>query len=167
MFVTVRFGDDKEHIFNPYCRNDIFLKCIKLQCHCKPEDVIDVSDERGMIKYLRSHPNDYAKDYLKARECLVLLSISTNDERSSDEDDSIKPAAYRPLLYSLAHNQDFIDQLNSQREAIASESSSPTRRANSADTDEGRSVRSRSRNNNMVKKQSARRGARMPPLRKN
>ncbi|KAK0043286.1 hypothetical protein Bpfe_027281 [Biomphalaria pfeifferi] len=160
MFVKVKYGDEKEQLCNTYCRNDIFLEFVKSQCRCQPEDVIDLADERGLIKHLRRFPQDYAKDFLKDRETLILLSIVTSSKfgKTSSEESNTKNAIYKPLLFSLEHDREFLDQLSSQSEDSLE---SPPLKFNTTELEEIKQARSRSRNAYLTKRSSARRGARM------
>ncbi|KAK6998972.1 hypothetical protein BgiMline_008586 [Biomphalaria glabrata] len=154
MFVKVKYGDEKEQLCNTYCRNDIFLEFVKSQCQCQPEDIIDLADERGLIKHLRRFPQDYAKDFLKDRETLILLSIVTSIGKTSSEESNTKNAIYKPLLFSLEHDREFLDQLSSQSEDSLE---SPPLKFNTTELEEMKQARSRSRNVYLTKRSSARR----------
>lgn len=110
MFVVVKYADNKTCIFNPDCKNNIFLHHVKSKCGVALEDVVDVSDESGAVKHLHANPEDYAKDYLHDRETLVLLRV---DRVPYDEaDDGIEEDVYTPLLDGLEENAEFVGQLN-------------------------------------------------------
>ena len=40
-----------------------------------PAEVVEVSDEQGVVKNLRNFPKEYGSDLLKERETLVLLAV--------------------------------------------------------------------------------------------
>ena len=39
--------------------------------------IVDLSDEKGEIKHLQEHVDDYASSYLKGRESLILLEVKS------------------------------------------------------------------------------------------
>ncbi|CAL1527119.1 unnamed protein product [Lymnaea stagnalis] len=168
MFVTVRYGDDQEQLFNPNSRNNLFLLNVKNRCQCQSEDVIDVSDERGNLKNLSNFPKEYAKEYLKDRERLVLVRRDYDKSSYSTQNNLSRQGIFKPLLQSLAGNQEFIDKLNSQiDESSLSELSTKSQRPSTFDVDEFRAVRSRSRSSmTSSKKPLPKRGSRTSGLRK-
>nr|KAG5711989.1 hypothetical protein BaRGS_026430 [Batillaria attramentaria] len=101
--------DEKKRIFNAHCKNEVLLQSIKSQCDCGEKDVVELSDERGVVKNLRHFPSDYGSEFLKERETVVLLSVK--DVGNKEETEGERPV-FTPLLTSLASNQDFIDTLN-------------------------------------------------------
>jgi len=90
MFITVRFGDGEESIFNPNCRTNILLEDIKRRCNCTKDATVDLSDESGNLKYLADHPTTYATEILKARESFVLIRVEKKGETEGD--------SYTPML---------------------------------------------------------------------
>ncbi|XP_052081091.1 uncharacterized protein CXorf65 homolog [Mytilus californianus] len=76
-FITVKYGDSQEDIFNPNCRTFNLLRCIQRRCKCNDE--VELSDESGNIKFLRECPNRYASEMLTDRESLVLLRVEKKD----------------------------------------------------------------------------------------
>uniref|UniRef100_A0A2C9KIS5 Uncharacterized protein n=1 Tax=Biomphalaria glabrata TaxID=6526 RepID=A0A2C9KIS5_BIOGL len=126
MFVKVKYGDEKEQLCNTYCRNDIFLEFVKSQCQCQPEDVIDLADERGLIKHLRRFPQDYAKDFLKDRETLILLSIVTINQLSSQSEDSLESP---PLKFNTTELEEIKQARSRSRNAYLTKRSSARRGA--------------------------------------
>lgn len=89
MFITVKFGEKEEALFNPYCKTMLLLENIKQRCNCREEEV-DLSDNEGNIKHLSETPLRYASEVLRERESFVLIRVDKNDE-------SHKPN-YTPLL---------------------------------------------------------------------
>lgn len=106
MFITVRFGDCEESLFNPNCRIEILLDAIKRRCNCTKDATVDLSDEAGNLKYLGNHPLSYASELLKARESFVLIRVEKRDEAedrlSRCENDSLsaKNSASKPVRIS-------------------------------------------------------------------
>ncbi|KAK7103490.1 uncharacterized protein CXorf65 homolog [Littorina saxatilis] len=129
MFVTVRYGDDQRKIFNPHSKNENLLENIKLNCGCGEKEVVDVSDERGVVKNLRNFPSDYGSDFLKERETLVLLTVqngvtATDDNISADNDRPV----FTPHLTSLRNDREFLDTLNQDVDLDQSDSLSQSGR---------------------------------------
>ncbi|XP_032225871.1 uncharacterized protein CXorf65 homolog isoform X2 [Nematostella vectensis] len=75
MFITVKYGDSQEALFNPNCRTQNLLEDIKRRCLCDKDFVVDLSDELGNVKNLLDHTGNYATDLLKAREKFVLIRV--------------------------------------------------------------------------------------------
>lgn len=93
MFITVRFGDCEQSIFNPNCRTELLLDAIKRKCNCTKDATVDLSDELGNLKYLGNHPLSYASEHLKARESFVLIRVEKRGEAEGDY--------YIPLLNDM------------------------------------------------------------------
>lgn len=93
MFITVRYGDGEESIFNPNCRTNILLEDIKRRCNCTKDATVDLSDESGNLKYLANHPMSYATEILKERESLVLIRVEKKSEAEGD--------SYTPMLNDM------------------------------------------------------------------
>ncbi|XP_073256270.1 uncharacterized protein CXorf65 homolog [Porites lutea] len=93
MFITVRFGDGEESIFNPNCRTDILLDDIKRRCNCTKDATVDLSDESGNLKFLVNHPLIYATELLKERESFVLIRVEKKGENEGDQ--------YTPMLNDM------------------------------------------------------------------
>lgn len=112
MFVTVKFGDEQSRLFNANCRNDVLLQHIKKRCDCQREDIVELSDEKGVVKHLREFPYDYGIDHLKERETLILLKVdgsSFGDENESTMGDRL---TFIPLLTGMEGNQEFMELIN-------------------------------------------------------
>lgn len=118
MFVTVRYGDDQSRLFNINCRNEVLLYQIKKRCKMDHDEIIDLSDEHGVVKNLRQNLDEYGYDYLKERETLILLRVDAGEPDPVEETESATPAppvdktVFIPMLTSLNDNQDFIAALN-------------------------------------------------------
>ncbi|XP_077990798.1 uncharacterized protein C22orf15-like [Glandiceps talaboti] len=122
MFITVRYGDAEEAIFNPYCRTMLLLENIKQRCRCGEDVEVDLSDNEGNIKYLHSAESlqKYANEILKEREILILVKVERNE-------DSNKPQ-YVPLLNDDTIDAAFLAKLSSRENNIASQSSKRKKR---------------------------------------
>ncbi|KXJ24978.1 uncharacterized protein CXorf65 homolog isoform X1 [Exaiptasia diaphana] len=94
MFITVRYGDGEQTLFNPQCKISALLEDIKRRCKCTKDALVDLSDESGNLKFLVDHPLSYASEILKERESFVLIRI---EKKSEDEGSS-----YTPLLNDIS-----------------------------------------------------------------
>ncbi|XP_076447164.1 uncharacterized protein CXorf65 homolog [Babylonia areolata] len=123
-YVTVRYGEGQEAIFNPNCRAVSLLRSIRDRCtaHISVTADIDLSDEDGNIKYLRDTPFRYASEILGDRECLILLRVDKHDGAY---------ASYTPLLKDdEAITEEFLARL-CVREETSDDHSENSRRAKS------------------------------------
>ncbi|XP_029188371.1 uncharacterized protein CXorf65 homolog [Acropora muricata] len=93
MFITVRFGDCQEALFNPNCMIKVLLEDIKKRCRRNREELIDLSDESGNLKNLLDHKTEYATDLLKARHSFILIRL----EKKQGEE----LFTYTPLLNDI------------------------------------------------------------------
>lgn len=78
----------QEAVFNPDCWNYSLLESIRDQCKCFDAD-IELSDNNGNVKHLRSNPYRYATEALDDREVCILLKVECNQEGEP---------SYQPLL---------------------------------------------------------------------
>ncbi|XP_048736305.1 uncharacterized protein CXorf65 homolog [Ostrea edulis] len=148
MFVTVKYGDEQTRLFNANCRNDVLLQHIKKRCDCHREDIVELSDEKGVVKHLRNYPYDYGIDHLRERETLILLKVdggSFADENESTMGDRL---TYVPLLTSMEGNQEFLELINPR----------PQSRKGSAREDERRAKTKGGKSAPSTKRQSSKSG---------
>lgn len=47
----------------------------RTNCLYLSSDIVELSDENGIVKDLRRHPYEYGVEYLKERETLILLKV--------------------------------------------------------------------------------------------
>ncbi|XP_031556592.1 uncharacterized protein CXorf65 homolog, partial [Actinia tenebrosa] len=92
-FITVRFGDNEEELFNPNCVTLNLMDNIRRRCRCQRGVILDLSDEDGDLKNLPEYSNHYADKFLKARQKFVLIKI----EKGSGE----SPTTYTSMLNDL------------------------------------------------------------------
>ncbi|XP_038065810.1 uncharacterized protein CXorf65 homolog [Patiria miniata] len=122
MFITVRFGEKEEALFNPNCRTLLLLENIKQRCNCAEDVDVDLSDNEGNVKHLLETPLRYANEVLKERETLVLVRVEKNEGNQ-------KPH-YVPLLNDVqAIDAAFMARL-STKENLGSGSAKGSRRKN-------------------------------------
>ncbi|XP_032241759.1 uncharacterized protein CXorf65 homolog [Nematostella vectensis] len=74
-FITVRFGDDEDELFNPNFVTQNLLENIRRRCRCQRGVTLDLSDEEGDLKNLPDYLHQYAHKVLKPRETFVLVKI--------------------------------------------------------------------------------------------
>ncbi|XP_061193024.1 uncharacterized protein CXorf65 homolog [Saccostrea echinata] len=128
MFVTVKYGDEQSRLFNANCRNDVLLQHIKKRCDCQRDDIVELSDEKGVVKHLRNYPYDYGIDHLRERETLILLKVDGNmygDENDSTMGDRL---TFIPLLASMEGNQEFMELINPRPQSRKSSAREDDRR---------------------------------------
>ncbi|XP_067034666.1 uncharacterized protein C22orf15-like [Acropora muricata] len=92
-FITVKFGDDAEELFNPNCVTVNLLDNLRRRCGCQKGVTLDLSDEDGDIKNLHKFPTQYAHRILKGREVFVLIKV----EKGQGD----VPTTYTALLNDL------------------------------------------------------------------
>lgn len=99
-FITVKYGDNSEKIFNPNCVSSVLLAFIKISCGFDDESYqIDLATESGEVIDLANHGKEYAKKYLDDRRAYILVKIIEG------EDDT--PVTYSPLLNQLPEKMKF------------------------------------------------------------
>ncbi|KAI8521441.1 PREDICTED: uncharacterized protein CXorf65 homolog [Branchiostoma belcheri] len=134
MFITVRFGDRQEAIFNPNCKTRLLLDSIKRRCNCHQDIDVDLSDELGNVKNLQQGLHKYANELLEEREKLVLLKV--------DKIEGAEQPNYTPLL----NDREAIDSRFLARLSSRGDSSRPeTGRAHRKSGGRKRSEASKSR----------------------
>jgi len=77
MFITVKYGDHEEALFNPNCRTLHLLEDIKRRCNCPENVIIDLSDLRGAVKNLTEHQSSNASEFLNERETFILVQVES------------------------------------------------------------------------------------------
>lgn len=92
MFITVKYGDHEEALFNPNCRILHLLEDIRRRCNCPENVVIDLSDLRGAVKNLTDHQSSNGNEFLNERETFILVRVEKNPTEGRDF------PLYTPLL---------------------------------------------------------------------
>nr|XP_022333933.1 uncharacterized protein CXorf65 homolog [Crassostrea virginica] len=128
MFVTVKYGDEQARLFNANCRNEVLLQAIKKRCECHREDVVELSDEKGVVKHLRNFPYDYGTDHLKERETLILLKVDGNSFADENESMMGDRLTFIPLLTGMDGNQEFMELINPRPQSRKSSARDDERR---------------------------------------
>nr|XP_002120558.1 uncharacterized protein C22orf15-like [Ciona intestinalis] len=97
LFITVRYGENKEELFNPHCKSLLLLECIREKCRCGDEAILDLVDEAGNVSNISDKENltEYASQYLEGRRKYVLIKVI----RSTNVD--TEPHKYESLLLNL------------------------------------------------------------------
>ncbi|XP_075071951.1 uncharacterized protein C22orf15 homolog [Mixophyes fleayi] len=95
MFITVKFGADHQIILNPNCKLVNLAESLREKCQCGHEVSIDLLDESGNLINLcdLEGSQDIATNYLKERQCYVLVKIIRSD--------GSEPARYESMLENL------------------------------------------------------------------
>ncbi|XP_063272333.1 uncharacterized protein C22orf15 homolog isoform X3 [Prinia subflava] len=78
MFATVRFGANRQEFVNLLCRVHTLTGHLKKKCQCRPEDCIDLVDEKGTLMNLSKVENpasEYASKYLQGRQRYILIRV--------------------------------------------------------------------------------------------
>ncbi|XP_071958315.1 uncharacterized protein CXorf65 homolog [Antedon mediterranea] len=112
MFITVRYGEREEALFNPNCKTMLLLENIRHRCRLSEDVEVDLADPEGNVKHLIEASLRYANEVLKERETFVLIKVEKDDE-------SRKPS-YIPLL----NDQEQIDAAFLARLSTREQSSS-------------------------------------------
>ncbi|XP_051716088.1 uncharacterized protein CXorf65 homolog [Ctenopharyngodon idella] len=82
MFIYIKHGDNDQFLVNPNCPVVVLMQHIKTRLQLAESELIDLCDERGMLKFLFLPQNsrESACGLLKARESFIVCVI----ERMSD-----------------------------------------------------------------------------------
>ncbi|XP_074662378.1 uncharacterized protein LOC141914930 [Tubulanus polymorphus] len=113
MFITVNYGDNEFEIFNPNCKNHLLLENIRKRCNCQIHDIVELCDDKGVIKHLRSNPFDYGTNYVTSRENLVLVKVDTEDNENNR-------TTYISLLAGKETDTQFMSNLNPKMMSLSS-----------------------------------------------
>ncbi|XP_033374029.1 uncharacterized protein C22orf15 homolog isoform X1 [Parus major] len=78
MFATVRFGANCQEMVNLLCCVQTLTGHLKWKCQCRPEDCIDLVDEKGTLMNLskvEDPASEYASKYLQGRQRYILIRV--------------------------------------------------------------------------------------------
>ncbi|XP_064613039.1 uncharacterized protein C22orf15-like [Liolophura sinensis] len=104
-FIVVRYGDNQEALFNPWCTSTTLIEWIRKKCDCADNDVIDLLDLDGQVKFLSAKEKEYACDVVDGRQTYILIRIEKQGEN--------EPSKYISLLNNLDKlNPDLMVKLN-------------------------------------------------------
>ncbi|KAG4098692.1 hypothetical protein H8356DRAFT_990631 [Neocallimastix lanati (nom. inval.)] len=99
-YITVKYGDNSEKIFNPNCISSVLLSFIKISCGFDEEAYqVDLATESGEVVDLANHGKEYAKKYLDERRSYILVKIIEGEEDT--------PTTYSPLLNQIPEKMKF------------------------------------------------------------
>ncbi|KXJ24019.1 uncharacterized protein LOC110249237 [Exaiptasia diaphana] len=96
MFITVKFGEGEEALFNPNCQIFHLLQDIKRRCNCSREVQVDLSDVNGSVRCLIDNQKSNASDFLKEREMFILVRVEKIEGNE------------RPIYTPLLKDADFV-----------------------------------------------------------
>ncbi|XP_020908875.1 uncharacterized protein CXorf65 homolog isoform X2 [Exaiptasia diaphana] len=105
MFITVRYGDGEQTLFNPQCKISALLEDIKRRCKCTKDALVDLSDESGNLKFLVDHPLSYASEILKERESFVLIRIEKRLSKCESDATTAKQSAAKTTSPTTTPNK--------------------------------------------------------------
>ncbi|XP_076434852.1 uncharacterized protein CXorf65 homolog [Babylonia areolata] len=104
-FIIVKYGDNQEAIFNPWCSSHTLLEWIRRKCQCDEDIILDLVDLEGQVRNLPSSTEEYASDYVTGRETYILIRVDKQDDSGRNR--------YVSLLNNLDEiNPDLMVKLN-------------------------------------------------------
>ncbi|XP_053815419.1 uncharacterized protein C22orf15 homolog isoform X3 [Vidua chalybeata] len=107
MFATVRFGANCQEMVNLLCCVRTLTAHLKWKCQCRPEDCIDLMDEKGTLMNLskvEDPASEYASKYLQGRQRYILVRAVREENPEA--------TCYESLLEDLGkHYPDLPDRL--------------------------------------------------------
>ncbi|XP_022336512.2 uncharacterized protein CXorf65 homolog [Crassostrea virginica] len=74
-FIRVKYGDNQEAIFNPWCSSHTLMEWIRKKCNCDSDILIDLVDMDGQVKNLAGRSKEYASEVVTGRETYVLIRV--------------------------------------------------------------------------------------------
>ncbi|XP_048761935.1 uncharacterized protein LOC125670666 isoform X1 [Ostrea edulis] len=74
-FIRVKYGDNQEAIFNPWCSSYTLMEWIRKKCNCENDILIDLVDMDGQVKNLSARTKEYASEVVNPRETYVLIRV--------------------------------------------------------------------------------------------
>ncbi|XP_016301996.1 uncharacterized protein CXorf65 homolog [Sinocyclocheilus anshuiensis] len=82
MFIYIKHGDNNQFLVNTNCPTVVLMECIKTRLGLAESELIDLCDERGVLKFLFLPQNsqESARGLLKVKESFIVCII----KRSSD-----------------------------------------------------------------------------------
>ncbi|KAL4223371.1 hypothetical protein ACF0H5_016841 [Mactra antiquata] len=105
-FIIVKYGDNEEALFNPWCSSFTLMEWIRKKCNCEDDMVIDLVDLEGQVTNLAGRAKEYATDIVTARGTYILIRV----ERLQDNGQF----HYTSLLNNLEEtNPELMVKLNS------------------------------------------------------
>ncbi|EDO43935.1 predicted protein [Nematostella vectensis] len=130
MFITVKYGEAEEALFNPNCRILHLLDDIKRRCKCTEEVLVDLSDVNGSVQNLADNQSCNATDFLKGRETFILVRV--------EKIEGVERPIYTPLLrdsdYVTSEFLESLSRMPTDMLEVSGRSSKHTRRGGSPKT---------------------------------
>lgn len=116
-FIIVKYGDNEEAIFNPWCSSHTLMEWIRKKCNCEEDVTIDLVDLEGQVTNLAGRSKEYANEIVTGRGTYILIRVEKLQENGQYH--------YTSLLNNLEDTMpDLMVKLNSL--------SRPTTRARNA-----------------------------------
>lgn len=105
-FIIVKYGDNEEAIFNPWCSSYTLMEWIRKKCNCEEDVTIDLVDLDGQITNLSGRTKEYANELVTGRGTYILIRVERLQENGLYH--------YTSLLNNLEEiNPDLMIKLNS------------------------------------------------------
>ncbi|XP_066187276.1 uncharacterized protein C22orf15 homolog [Sylvia atricapilla] len=119
MFATVRFGANCQQMVNLLCCVQTLTGHLKRKCQCRPEDCIDLLNEKGTLMNLSKVENpasEYASKYLQGRKCYILIRVVREENSESTCYESLLDdlEKHYPGLAGLGHSTDQLQKLSAK-----------------------------------------------------
>ncbi|XP_052802167.1 uncharacterized protein CXorf65 homolog [Mya arenaria] len=74
-FIIVKYGENEEALFNPWCTSYTLMEWIRKKCNCDEEITIDLVDLDGQVTNLSGRAKDYAHELVTPRGIYILIRV--------------------------------------------------------------------------------------------
>ncbi|XP_052802053.1 uncharacterized protein CXorf65 homolog [Mya arenaria] len=74
-FIIVKYGENEEALFNPWCTSYTLMEWIRKKCNCDEEITIDLVDLDGQVTNLSGRAKDYAHELVNPRGIYILIRV--------------------------------------------------------------------------------------------
>ncbi|CAH1800793.1 unnamed protein product [Owenia fusiformis] len=101
-FITVKYGDNKKLVLNPWCRCKVLLEHLHTAAECADGVIVDLVDPDGRVKHLSSKPNEYASEQVRSRGTFILIRVEKQEGEAL-------PDKYHPLLSRTILDEQYPD----------------------------------------------------------
>ncbi|XP_050984333.1 uncharacterized protein CXorf65 homolog [Labeo rohita] len=114
MFIYIKHGDNNQFLVNTNCPTVLLMKYIKVRLGLAESELIDLCDERGVLKFLFLPQNsqESARGLLKAKESFIVCIIKRTSDGAYTSVTSLLSSVDSALLETL---QTQIDNLEKTR----------------------------------------------------
>ncbi|XP_073676423.1 uncharacterized protein CXorf65 homolog [Garra rufa] len=114
MFICIKHGDNNQFLVNTNCPTVLLIKYIKARLGLAESELIDLCDERGVLKFLflRQNSQEPARGLLKAKESFIVCIIKRTSDGAYTSVTSLLSSVDSAILETL---QTQIDNLEKTR----------------------------------------------------